>query len=533
MNENELAAIVDSLSEHREEGATLVEAACKISDQNPNLSPIELAQALVAMHSVVDAQTLVAFGEHAARPQAMITADPLAAPIEIAGALKATGIDLNTLAHTMVAPGVYPWLTAYQLGTVLMAPSVFPNTTKAEMRGALQAANFSMADIDAALAKLFPPPPDPGGVIHYELRAGQPLPSVWQTTPNPQGPAVTVGDNLLHYEVSGQPGFNQWLTVSATTSLATAKGCLVVFNVRANTIQGEEVKFTVAGEPILRFTNGGQSVKWQRWDNWFYDLADSSIRPDGRWHQIILVLTPQALALFEDGKLLFTWARPIGDAINPRFDMQVLTPGSNLSFDVGDIYAVPSAMAKDNSTQWDYVFLKDTPPPANQIQFTTDGGMGISYEDGYARVGAWPLRRINSWSHLEFPRNSPAASVFMYPLRVNQSDGYETKITLPGDNILRLLGNGADSNWQLFDSGGNFQALSPSGIRPGQPDFTIVALVTSSQSITLFENGSFKYTRPYPSPVSQWNAKVDIQHYDLNNVSIDFGGIRTIPATKP
>jgi hypothetical protein len=465
-------------------------------------------------------------------PQEMAIVDPIAGAIEIAGALKAAGYSLIEIAPAIIAPGVYPGLTAYQLGTVLMAPSVFPQTTKEEMRGALQAASFSMADIDAALARLFPPPPDPGGVIHYQLLAGQPLPNVWQTKPNPQGPAVTVGDNLLHYAATRQPGSNQWLQVSATTSLATANGCLMVFNVRANTIEGQEVKFTVAGDAVLRFTNGGQTVKWQRWDNWFYDLADSSIRADGKWHQIILVLTPQTLTLFEDGKQLFLWAHPIGDSVKPRFDIQVLTPGSNLSFDVGDIYAVPSAMAKDNSTQWDYVFLKDTPPPANQIQFTTDGGMEISYGDGYARVGAWPLRQINAWSHLEFPRNSPAASVFMYPLRVNQSDGYETKITLPGDNILRLLGNGADSNWQLFDAGGNFQTLSPSGINPGQQDFTIVTLVTSAQSITLFENGFLKYSRTY-APVSQWSATVGIQHYDLNNVSIDFGGMRTIPATKP
>ncbi len=158
MNENELAAIVDSLSEQQQGGATLAEAATTIRGQNPNLSATDLAQALAATRLSTAPEILPEIDPSGAVAQAMTSGDPLAGPKEIAEALKAAGYSLNEIATAIIAAGVYPDLTAYQLGTVLLWPSVFPNTTATEMRGALEAANFSAADIDAALAQLFPSP---------------------------------------------------------------------------------------------------------------------------------------------------------------------------------------------------------------------------------------------------------------------------------------------------------------------------------------------------------------------------------------
>jgi hypothetical protein len=83
-------------------------------------------------------------------------ADPLAGPTEIAAALKAAGYGLDEIAPALITPGVYPALTAVQLGTVLISPPVFPSTTREQMGAALQVAKFPPADIDAALASLFP-----------------------------------------------------------------------------------------------------------------------------------------------------------------------------------------------------------------------------------------------------------------------------------------------------------------------------------------------------------------------------------------
>lgn len=85
--------------------------------------------------------------------------------IEIATALKAAVYSVNEIAPAIVAQGVYPELTAYQLGKALMSPTVFPKITAAEMRAALKAANFSQADIDTAIALLFPLPPAPGPIV--------------------------------------------------------------------------------------------------------------------------------------------------------------------------------------------------------------------------------------------------------------------------------------------------------------------------------------------------------------------------------
>ncbi len=106
--------------------------------------------------------------------------------------------------------------------------------------------------------------------------------------PNPNGPGVVAADGFLHYSVTHLPLENQWLFVSIDTPLQTALGCLIVLRMRANTIQGDEVKCTLTGEIILRFTDQGNTFNWQRSDNGFFTLAPSSIRADQAWHDIAL-----------------------------------------------------------------------------------------------------------------------------------------------------------------------------------------------------------------------------------------------------
>jgi hypothetical protein len=157
MDEQELAEIVNELLRHRAEGSNLAEAATRVREQHPNLSAIPLAQALVmTTPSTPIAMAMIAPGGE--QPAANPTTTSLDHPIEIAAALKGAGYSANDIAPAIVGPGAYPSLTAYQLGQVLMAPAVFPATTRDEMRAALQAANFSPADIDAAIAQLFPAP---------------------------------------------------------------------------------------------------------------------------------------------------------------------------------------------------------------------------------------------------------------------------------------------------------------------------------------------------------------------------------------
>jgi concanavalin A-like lectin/glucanase superfamily protein len=124
------------------------------------------------------------------------------------------------------------------------------------------------------------------------------------------------------------------------------------------------------------------------------------------------------------------------------------------------------------------------------------------------------------------------ASVLSYRLRVNSSGGPETTITLPGGNILRLTGNGTSAAWVAWE--GSFRQLASSGIVAGQLDFTVVTLVTSATSVTLFENGVFKYRRGYGPPVTTWAPGIAVQHRGSGTaVSVDLGGIRVLPSIKP
>src|SRR5580700_6381142 len=140
------------------------------------------------------------------------------------------------------------------------------------------------------------------GVIDYPLFAGMDLDGVWSVTPSPVGPGVAAADGFLHYSVTSMQGRNQWCFVSISTALP-GQGSVLTYQVRANVIQGSEVKFTVADNVILRFTSGGQSVNWQCFDSngRFQTLAPSSIRANGAWHTVTMVFSPTSVSLLEDG----------------------------------------------------------------------------------------------------------------------------------------------------------------------------------------------------------------------------------------
>lgn len=368
------------------------------------------------------------------------------------------------------------------------------------------------------------------GIIDYPLYSGQTLDGVWSVTPNPEGPAVTPSNGFLHYSVNYQPQRNQWLFVSLNTPLPTNMGSLLVFRVRANKIQGDEVKFTVAAGVILRFTGG--DVNWQRSDTSFHTLAPSSVRADGAWHQIVMAFAPGSISLFEDGNYLFTWQQQVGTQVTPEFNMQVLTQGASLSFDVGDIFAVPPAFAPSVDTPWDYSFSAGICPAPKAMTFrANDGGPQVSFGNGYVRFSATPVGQVNTCSFLDLHQSGPVTSVLIYRLRINMSGGSETKITLPGGNILRLTNNGTVANWQYWDD--SYHTLALSSIIAGNQDFAIVTLVTTATTISLLENGVFKYQRNY-SQVANWNPSLAVQHLDVGtNVSVDVGGIRTLPSIKP
>jgi hypothetical protein len=370
-------------------------------------------------------------------------------------------------------------------------------------------------------------------VISYPFYAGVPLQAEWVVLTNPTGPAATPNDGFLRYSVTNQTDYDQWLQLSIAENFETTNGgCCLVFSIRANTIQSSEVKFTLAADVVLRFTSNGGTVSYQYWDNWFYTLGASNIHADGQWHQIVMFVTNTAVTLIEDGVLSFTWNKSMGNLFHPTFSMQVLDRGGNLSLDLGDIWVLPPTPTVSIISPYDYAFL-GAQPPASIMSFRTEStGSQVTFFDGFARFSAKPQSGYNKWSFLDIPRTAKFG-VYSYWLRVNSSGGSETKITLPGDNILRLTNNGQQASWALLDEHGWFQHVADTAIRAGQTDFTVVTLICSANAICIVENGVFKGGRNYPQGVPALSPGFAVQHLDNGtDVSVDVAGFRTVPATK-
>lgn len=88
----------------------------------------------------------------------MTQQDDVVSATQLAEAIKLARpqVTASDLAQALHSSGVYPNLTAYQMGLVLKAPKVFPAITEAETRSALSTVGYAAADIDGAIAQLFP-----------------------------------------------------------------------------------------------------------------------------------------------------------------------------------------------------------------------------------------------------------------------------------------------------------------------------------------------------------------------------------------
>lgn len=176
------------------------------------------------------------------------TPDPLAGPTELAAALKAAVYSRDEIAPALITQGVYPALKAVQLGTVLLSPTVFPDTKWEQLDAALRVARFPQAEIDEALASLFPVkgPIKDGAVLTFKYPGAPSSPYfVWLTARLSDGyvylcstaigrgesarwKAHAKGNNVYAFEcLGGGPGAAVWLnghTGDGTIGLAPNTG---------------------------------------------------------------------------------------------------------------------------------------------------------------------------------------------------------------------------------------------------------------------------------------------------------------------
>lgn len=374
------------------------------------------------------------------------------------------------------------------------------------------------------------------GILDYPLFPGQTLGggnSVWRVAADPQGPAVSAQAGFLHYSVSNQPVANQRVQVSISTPLPVKPVAFLVFRVRATTIQGPGVTLSLPGGIMLSFETNGTTANW-KWSDGTTTrtLAPSSIGPDGRWRDITMGFgcSPGSVSLFEDGVYRFYQLIQAIDPITPVFDMRVPGQGSSLSIDVGGIYAVPPLFAPGVNTPWDYSVKEGIAPSDLAMIFdTADGGPQVTFGEGYARFFVDRAGADLTVASLTVPQDAPAVASVSYRIRVNVSGHDVTSIALPGGNVLMLTQGGQTAAWYKEDR----TLLATSSIRAGAPDFTIVTLVTSPTTLSLIENGVYKYSRAYPETAS-WPVKLVIQHIGTGGgVSVDAGGVRVLPGIKP
>lgn len=155
-----------------------------------------------------------------------------------------------------------------------------------------------------------------------------------------EGIRATPQDDYLNYHVTDMKERNVWFKSYINKPLRPKFGASVAFRVRANVIEGEESKFTMPGGVILRFAEG--IARYTYFDVRFNPLGGSTIKPDSVWHEIEIVYTEESTVLFEDDVCVFKWNHANDTVIQTTFDMQNLTRGTNLSFDVGNIQHHPT-----------------------------------------------------------------------------------------------------------------------------------------------------------------------------------------------
>jgi hypothetical protein len=236
--------------------------------------------------------------------------------------------------------------------------------------------------------------------------------------------------------------------------------------------------------------------------------------------------------IFEDGNFVAQWKKTITATVQPLFNWQILNAGSSLSATLSSILVIPSAFALTVQTPWDLALTSKWSLPSDIWTVTTQPGnpIPITYTPDYMRAATDKMPVSNSAvsPSVTLPPAQPVGIV-QYRMRVNASAGSESKITVIGDNILRITDNGATVLWTLFDAGGQFQKLAASTIKVGSGNFTDVTVIYSPKAISLFEDGVLLYTRAY-SPAPQYIATWTVQHLDVNTaISADLAYVRVLP----
>jgi hypothetical protein len=212
----------------------------------------------------------------------------------------------------------------------------------------------------------------------------------------------------------------------------------------------------------------------------------------------------------------------------PLSDWQILNAGSKLQAQLKNILLIRPTYFSKLQTPWDVDFSNGHTYPNDMWYVPEQSYFSVTNSgDGYMCVATTSLTRSNSWVYpkLTLPLVEPTGSV-IYRMRVNASTGSESKITVIGDNVLRITDDGTTVLWTLFNAKGQFVALALSSIVVGSDEWTNVQVIYSPVSISLLRTASTNIRVLIPLiPLL-----VRVQHLDFNTaISVDLSNIRAIP----
>ncbi|KAI9733134.1 MAG: hypothetical protein M1834_003681 [Cirrosporium novae-zelandiae] len=368
------------------------------------------------------------------------------------------------------------------------------------------------------------------GVADYPISKDMSLTGIWNYIPNSKGPVIAAKQDALDISRSQPGAYNQWTMLSIQHQLQAQGGAVMVFDIKYDSIHSAtEVKLTLACGMILRYD--GKALYYCWWDNGFHDLKQSTIKiGDGNFYKVTMCISPDTIYIFENGDQIGVWNTKTSSPFQPMFDWQILESDATLQATLSNIMVMPPLFVLSVKTLWDIVFANERETLAQwEITKQKDDPIPITFpEDGYMRAATSKLSTYNSWVYTQGKSQVPSVGVLMYRMRVNESGGSETKITIFGQYILRITKSGQQVEWDLYTNGG-FVKQADSSIMVGNPAWTVVMLVYSQKSVTLFENGVAMFSQKWSSTPSL-TPVFHVQHLDTNTaVSVDLSHVRCLP----
>jgi hypothetical protein len=136
-------------------------------------------------------------------------------------------------------------------------------------------------------------------------------------------------------EIKSLQKYNSWYTMKHNKKFSTPS--TVKFKVRFSKVSGGETKFTCSGDLILRFTNNGNDVNWQKWNDGFTTISQSTIKSNNEWVEVKIVMKKNKVKIYENHKKVCEHDQDNGKKYDLIFHLQHLDTNTSVKCDLKNI----------------------------------------------------------------------------------------------------------------------------------------------------------------------------------------------------